>query len=365
MLKNISDPQCEAHGSDGVGEGEVGFAIPGCGIGRAGRTQQIARPQRDKAVEAEQGGRCSRDCLVGPLPLGFDAEMCPGFCEGDLDLPAADEECDDVGWRAGGVGAEEGLRVPLAFGVSDKHPADWCWRCAGAAIPERGVRGDLERLTLLAAIPGGHGYSVPWRSRVREQGLQLGQWRALLRRAADGACMTLWWGREEIGIEPQPADEGCPGGDGVGQFVDGETAVADEDDVAVGQPAAELERPLAGPVGQQLVPAAVLAIGALRRREQGQHWQGFHHTCPRDRRQHHETQPTQAAGLDEMAMAGADGITVDATRGDLAAPPAFDGIIHPDDHRTIRHEAADDHGQQASRHGVGGPPGTVEDLMIA
>jgi hypothetical protein len=40
--------------------------------------------------------------------------------------------------------------------------------------------------------------------------------------------------------------------------MDGETAVADEDDVAAGQPAAKLDRPLAGPVSQQLVPAATL-----------------------------------------------------------------------------------------------------------
>jgi hypothetical protein len=57
------------------------------------------------------------------LPLGFDAEMCPGFCKGDFDLSTANEECDDVGGRMGGVGTEEGLRVALALGVSDKHPA--------------------------------------------------------------------------------------------------------------------------------------------------------------------------------------------------------------------------------------------------
>ncbi|WP_442880729.1 hypothetical protein [Aurantimonas sp. C2-5-R2] len=38
-------------------------------------------------------------------------------------------------------------------------------------------------------------------------------------------------------------------------------------------------------------------------------------------------------------MAGADGIAIDATRRDPAPPPAFDGIVHPDDHGTIRHEA--------------------------
>lgn len=86
-----------------------------------------------------------------------------------------------------------------------------------------------------------------------------------------------------LGIGPQPADEGCPACDGVGQVVDGETAVADEDDVAVGQPAAGLARALAGPVGQQFVPAATLAIGALRWRGQGQPRQGRHDARPRGR----------------------------------------------------------------------------------
>jgi hypothetical protein len=65
---------------------------------------------------------------------------------------------------------------------------------------------------------------------------------ALLRRAADGARMAFRRRREEIGVEPQSADEGCAAVEGVGQFVDREGAVADEDDVATGQPAAELER---------------------------------------------------------------------------------------------------------------------------
>jgi len=40
-------------------------------------------------------------------------------------------------------------------------------------------------------------------------------------------------------------------------------------------------------------------------------------------RQPHEAQPVQAAGLDELAMAGADGTAIDAARRDLPLPPAF------------------------------------------
>ena len=165
VLENVSDPEGKPDGADRVGEGQAGLAIPGCGVWGGGRVQQIAGPQRDEAVEAEQCGRCSCDCLVGPLPLGFDAEMCPGFCKGDFDLPTANEECDDVSWRLGGVGTEEGLWVALAIGVSDQHPADCSGRCA-RAIPKGGIGGDLERFFLLSAIPGGHGYSAPGRGGI-------------------------------------------------------------------------------------------------------------------------------------------------------------------------------------------------------
>ena len=52
-------------------------------------------------------------------------------------------------------------------------------------------------------------------------------------------------------------------------------------------------------------------------------------------------------------------------RGDLLVQGYLTGVGGSDMVRRATHEAADDHGQQASRHGVGGPPGTVEDLMIA
>lgn len=70
-------------------------------------------------------------------------------------------------------------------------------------------------------------------------------------------------GREEVGVEPEPTDQRCPAGEGVGELMNGEAAVPHEDDVAPRQPATELQHTLAGPVGQQLVPAAALVIGAL------------------------------------------------------------------------------------------------------
>lgn len=56
---------------------------------------------------------------------------------------------------------------------------------------------------------------------------------------------------------------------------------------------------------------------------------------------------------------------IDAARSDPASPPAFDGVIHSDDHRSLRHKAIDDHDQQAACHRAGIPAGTVEELMVA
>ena len=176
---------------------------------------------------------------------------------------------------------------------------------------------------------------------------------------------TLWRGGKEIGVEPQAADEGCSTADGVRQFMDGKAAIAHENDVALWYPATDLERPLARPVGQQLVSATALMVGALRRSQQAEHREGLHNAGPGDRRQHHEAQPAQPTGFDEVAMAGADGVAIDAAHGDPAAPSALDCIVHPDDHGTFRHEAVDDHGQQAPRQRAGLPAGAVEELVVA
>lgn len=48
----------------------------------------------------------------------------------------------------------------------------------------------------------------------------------------------------------------------------------------------------------------------------------------------------QSAGLDEMAVAGANRIPVDAAGQDPAAPTSLKRIINANDHRALRHEPA-------------------------
>jgi hypothetical protein len=101
------------------------------------------RPERDDGEQAEQNWRGPKNCLVGPLALGFDAEMGADFLEGDLDLPAADEPVEDVARISVAVGCQEGLRVEFAGGIADEKPADRHWRHA-AMIPQRSAGCDLD-----------------------------------------------------------------------------------------------------------------------------------------------------------------------------------------------------------------------------
>lgn len=64
-----------------------------------------------------RGGSCNG--YVGPLPLGLNAKVGTGLGERDLDLPAADEQGDDVGGLDGDVRAEEGLRGAFAIWIPD------------------------------------------------------------------------------------------------------------------------------------------------------------------------------------------------------------------------------------------------------
>jgi hypothetical protein len=85
---------------------------------------RLASHRPKAAVKAEQRRGGSDDGFVGPLSLCLDAQMGTRFGEGDLDLPATDEQYDDVGRFERDVGAEESLWRPFAVGISDQHPAD-------------------------------------------------------------------------------------------------------------------------------------------------------------------------------------------------------------------------------------------------
>ena len=86
---------------------------------------EIVRPEGNEREQAEQRRGGAHDREVGPLALGFDAEMGTGFLEGDLELPAGDEPLEDIDRSGVEIGAEEGLRLRVRR--ADRGPAATEW----------------------------------------------------------------------------------------------------------------------------------------------------------------------------------------------------------------------------------------------
>lgn len=81
-------------------------------------------------------------------------------------------------------------------------------------------------------------------------------------------------------------------------------------------------------------------------------------------REHHEAQPAQAAGLDEMPVAGAHRIAIDAARGDAGTPAPLDGIVDADDHWPLRHQGGDNRIEQGSGQRAALPAPAVQHLVV-
>ena len=92
--------------------------------------------------EAQQDGSGAGDGQVGPLALGFNAQMGSSFLEGDLQLPTQDKPFQDLGRVSRRVGGQQSLGIEGTFGVSDQHPADGHRRFA-RAVPDGGLGSEL------------------------------------------------------------------------------------------------------------------------------------------------------------------------------------------------------------------------------
>ena len=141
----------------------------------------------------------------------------------------------------------------------------------------------------------------------------------------------------------------------------GEAAVAQQHDLAPGQPAACLQGHLPRPVGQLLVPPAALAAVALRGGERGQERQRPDAPGPGDRGQQHQAEPAQAAGLDEVALRGADRVAVDALGADALAAAALDRVVDAQHApgRSARRR------RSAGRAAGGPPPGRLQAARLS
>src|SRR3954468_4157665 len=146
----------------------------------------------------------------------------------------------------------------------------------------------------------------------------------------------------EGSIEAQARDTGSAvAGQRRQEFQGRKGAVADQHQPPPGQPAAGLQWPLPRPIREGLVSPPALPTATLRGRERGQERQRPHPSGPRDRRQEHQAQPAQPAGLDEKRLRRTHRVTVDALGRDTLAAAALDRVVQAQHYRPRGHEGGD------------------------
>jgi hypothetical protein len=157
---NLLLPDLAANRGDGIAEGAVRLGVPGRGSGRERHTGgQVVRPEGDEREQSEQSRGGADDREVGPLTLGFNAEMGAAFLERDLKLPPRDESLEDIDRSGAEIGAEEGLWRELAARIADQQPANG-HRGQTAVVPDGGAGGDLDG-TIGVAVPKSDGVVLP------------------------------------------------------------------------------------------------------------------------------------------------------------------------------------------------------------
>src|SRR5258706_8947621 len=106
---------------------------------------------RDEGKQTQQGRRGAGNSLVGPLALGFHAQMFTGMAKGGFHLPAALKENEDVKRVQARVGGQERLRVEFASHITDEDEADRHRRLP-AMIPKR-LMGTGFNISQLGGVP--------------------------------------------------------------------------------------------------------------------------------------------------------------------------------------------------------------------
>ena len=100
-------PELSADGGERVAEGGFGLGYQAvCRVEAVG--MRGMRHEHDDADEAEEAGRGAADGAGGPLVLGLQAEMRPGFLEGDFDVPSQD------------VGGQDGRGIDRLVGAKER-----------------------------------------------------------------------------------------------------------------------------------------------------------------------------------------------------------------------------------------------------
>lgn len=151
-LKSQIGPQALANQSYRIGKGGQGFGIP-CrrANGQALLGQEGMSKHGNERKQAQESGCGTRNGLIRPLALGFDAEMLTDMAQGGFHLPTALEEDQDVERVKAWVSGQERLRVKLARHIADESEANR-HRGLSGMIPH-GLMGAYLNVAQLVVIP--------------------------------------------------------------------------------------------------------------------------------------------------------------------------------------------------------------------
>lgn len=361
-------PKVLSHNRQCIREGRQRLGIPG-----SLPHQQFTMPgmsvsqQRDQRKQSQQDRRSTGNRQIRPLALRFHTQVGAHFVESHFHPPAHHKPPHHLRRLDRQIRAQQGLSLETAFGISDQNPPDGQgWQAV--MKPDCRIGDDLNHFRTFSVPVWDHQF-LPGGLRGVQNLLQGWQSRTLLARSAPLACFwsqhraverriqaktgdqTNRFGR--LGHSPQEIDRGKAG---IGQHHQPPT----------GQPTLHLEKHLASPVGQLLVPTHSFLIVAFRRTQSGQKRQCPHPFCPSVKRgmkrtaflmtyigsdtrngsQEHQAQPPQSAGFHEMTLTGVHRILINAFGFDLGTPSALDCVIQSHEDGTGRYENLDQPGQQ-------------------
>src|SRR5215475_96888 len=283
--------------------------------------------QRNHREQSEKYRRRSSNCQIAPLALGFYSQMRPRFLECHFHSPASHEPIQNLQRRMREIGRQQRLRFKLAQRIADQHPTDRDWHTP-ATVPDGGLGIDFD-FALLPAVPMIDLDLRPLRFRIVEYLL----WRRAARASHSWPSslpgFSFWRRVVKLGVESQPRDhiDSWRAADKIKQIQDGETAVANEDNLPIRQPSSDQLNDLPCAIGQALMPALsplVIALGWAQNRKERQSPDA---TRPRDFDQKHRTKPAEPARFDEMRVRRANRIAIDPFGLDLLSAPAFDRVV--------------------------------------
>src|SRR5215207_8152500 len=259
-------PQLLAHQRQCVSEGRIALTVPGSSsycLRALGHV--LMSEQRDHREQSQQRRSGPLDRSLGPMPLRLQSQALAYFLEGRLHLPASDEPGNDPLRLGTKIGAEERLGPELCSGVSDEHPTQ---RHGGQAraVPNSGIGDHLYR-TLPFAVPVAHRDGPPDGGRVFGNDREVRQPLTFEARSSHLAGVA-WWSRfVKSGIQAQAGNQGDRVSQAlaaVEQLERGVGAIGDGDYLALWVPASHQKKQLPGPIGQLLVPLALLFGVTLR-----------------------------------------------------------------------------------------------------